>query len=322
MIQMGNVSSSNCSLSNCFSVSISDLALDGKGNSGIDGIDNSFAQELSYVQHVSMVNMGKVGLFNGSGNVGPYSDLSIAVTSTAKACVETTGPPRGFHGLSCTCLQSNGTICSSSDSTLNPNAGIYLGGIAPSGLPAGYATSVEDVFVDGFDEGIFVGGSGPSPTGPVTAPAFDYLLFNIVGGSNINNLIHISGAQSTASFCPPQNNPPQTVNNVCDITVLGATSAANNTIVDDLNNTTLSNSTDPTVGMYIVGEQVTGGGITIGNSRFTTSPSIPSWAVGTTTPATPCAIGDLYSITAGTSGTTLWGCIGVGPGGSHWSPIL
>jgi len=314
MIQMGNIPN-NCTLSNCFSVSVSDLALDGQSKSTIDGIDNTTAQELSSVQHVAMVNIGRVGLFNSSGNVGPYTDISIAVTSNAAACVETQGPPRGFHGLSCTCVQSNGSICSSSDSTLNPNAGIYLGGVPSVGLPAGYASSIEDVHIDGFRYGIFVGESGPG----TPAPAFDYLLSNISGGNNVTDLIHISSVQSASGFCPPQTNPF----NVCDITVMGATSSGTNTIVDELSNTTLASSTDPTVGMYVLGEQVTAGGSGVGNSRFTTSPSVPSWIVGTTAPTTPCAIGDLYSITAGTSGTTLWGCVGNGqPAVGAWSPIL
>jgi hypothetical protein len=313
MIQMGNIPI-NCTKDNCFSVSVSDLALDGQSNPTIDGIDNTLAQELSSVQHVAMVNMGRVGLFNSSGNVGPYSDISIAVTSNAQACVETSGPPRGFHGLSCTCVQSNGSICTGS--ALNQNAGIYLGGLPTTGLAAGYATSIEDVYVDGFKYGIFVGESSPG----TSAPAFDYLLSNINGGSDVTDLIHISSARSPSGFCPPQN-PPF---NVCDITIMGATSSGTNTIVDELSNTTLASSTDPSVGMYILGEQVTAGGSGVGNARFTTSPSIPSWIVGTTTPSTPCAIGDLYSITAGTTGTTLWGCVGAppGPGTESWSPIL
>jgi hypothetical protein len=302
--------------SGCFGVSIQDLALDGQGLA-IDGIDNIVSQELSSLKHIAMVNIGGVGLLNESGNAGPYSDISIAVTSGAKACVETSGPPRGFHGLSCTCVQSNGNICSGSAS--NPNAGIYLGGLPPSGgLESGYATSVEDVYINGFQDGIFIGASGP---GPIHAPAFDYLLSNISGGSYVTNLIHISSAQSAAGFCPPQSNPF----NVCDVTIMGATSSGTNTILDELSGTTLSSSTDPTVGMYIVGEQVTGGGVGIGNSRFTTSPSIPSWIVGTTTPTNLCSVGDLYSITSGTTGFTLWGCVGVGgqPSTSGiWQPIL
>ena len=311
MIQMGGTT--NCTSSNCFSVSISDLALDGQSNSGIDGIDNLVAQELSSVTHVAMVNIGKIGLSiaANAGNSGPYSDLSIqAIDNATASCVQINGSPRGVHGISCTCVQS-AVACS------NPNnAGIYVGSTTAVHLVGTFATSIEDVYVNGFKDGIYVGVSGPGSG--TEAPAFDDLLFNINGGSSVTNLIHLSASQSSSSSCPPQSSPG---NNVCDITIMGVTSAANNTILDEISNTTLPYSTDPTVGMYILGEQVTDNGSTvIGNSRFTTSPSIPSWIVGTTAPSTPCAIGDLYSITSGTSGYTLWGCIGPNTGVS-WAAI-
>jgi hypothetical protein len=299
----------------CFSVQIEGLALDGQDNQGnyysIDGIDNSVAQELSLVRHVSMVNIGEVGLSIGAVNSGPYSDISIEVTSNATACVVISGNPRGVHGLSCTCVRG-GTACS------NPNAGIYLGGTNSTG-PAGN-TSIEDIYINGFEDGIYVGRSGHST--PV--PAASNVLFNIYGGSNVTNLIHIDGTQSEQSTCPPQNSGGSaTVNNVCDLTILGATSSAGNTIYDQLNNnTTLPNTTDPTVGMYVIGEQVSEGTNSIGNSRFTTSPSIPTWIIGTTSPpTTPCASGDLYSITTGTSGNTLWGCVLSSPN-NEWLPII
>jgi len=52
-----------------------------------------------------------------------------------------------------------------------------------------------------------------------------------------------------------------------------------------------------------------------------TSPSFPSWIVGSTAPTNSCAVGDLYSVTSGTSGFTLWGCVGIGQSGApgNWS---
>jgi hypothetical protein len=148
------------------------------------------------------------------------------------------------------------------------------------------------------------------------------LLFNISGGSNVTNLIHIDGGTSMSSACPPQNDTsPILVNNVCDLTILGATSSAGNTIYDQQNNTTLSSATDPTVGMYIIGEQVSASSNNIGNSRFTTSPNVPTWIIGTGSPATPCSVGDLYSITTGTSGYTLWGCVEASSN-NEWLPII
>jgi hypothetical protein len=67
---------------------------------------------------------------------------------------------------------------------------------------------------------------------------------------------------------------------------------------------------DATLAMYIVGEPILAGSTVIGYSRFTTSESIPAWLVGSSSPGTSsCAIGSLYSETSGTSGT-LWGCRG------------
>jgi len=141
-----------------------------------------------------------------------------------------------------------------------------------------------------------------------------------VGGVSSQLYKERKGGPATSS-CPSQNGTA--VYNVCDISVLAVSSTANNTIVDDVNGPTLSFLTDPTVGMYILGEQVTAGNSSapIGNSRFRTSPSLPSWIVGTTNmPSTPCAVGDLYSITTGTTGTTLWGCVGPNLG-TAWESI-
>jgi len=307
-------------MNGCFSVQVEDLALNGVDNQGhywpIDGIDNSVSQELSLVRHVSMVNIGGIGLSIGAnaGNSGPYSDISIEVTSSATACVAISWKPRGIHGLSCTCVQ-NGTACS------NKNAGIYLGGVGANNSGIEGNTSIEDVYINGFTDGIYVGQSGFE----TPAPAASNLLSNINGGSNVTNLIHIDGGQSMSSTCPPQNaTSSNSVNNVCDLTILGATSSAGNTIYDQQNNNTiLSSVTDPTVGMYIIGEQVSAGSTnsSIGNSRFTTSPSVPTWIIGTGSPSTPCASGDLYSITTGTSGYTLWGCVLASPN-NEWLPII
>jgi hypothetical protein len=118
---------------------------------------------------------------------------------------------------------------------------------------------------------------GPSNPCKVT------LFSNVTGGSNVNDVVHICGSNNGShSACPASNV-------VSDLTLTGITSSANNTIQDDVADTLLSESTDPTVGMYILGEPVTlvsgGSGLT-GYSRFTTSPSIPTWRVGTADPPT------------------------------------
>jgi hypothetical protein len=66
-----------------------------------------------------------------------------------------------------------------------------------------------------------------------------------------------------------------------------------------LTGTTLS---DTTVGLYMLGEQVNVGNTSITTpatySRFTTSPSVPSWLSGPNTPPSgSCTVGSLYSCT-------------------------
>jgi len=142
-------------------------------------------------------------------------------------------------------------------------------------------------------------------------------MFNVTGGGNVTNLIHICGLNyGSHSACS------QTSNSVVDLTLMGVTSSADNTIQDDVTDTLLPESSDPTVGMYILGESVTVGSNT-GYSRFTTSPTIPTWRVGTASPPTgDCAIGTLYSRTSSSSTVppTVWGCVHPTPP-SNWSVV-
>jgi Pectate lyase superfamily protein len=304
ILQMGghpvtNVSQ-GCDL--CFGISIGDLTLDGGTNSAIiDGIDNFNAEELSSADHVRMMNITGIGLNlnfitapppanNGAAShSGPYSDLSIAVATSAAACVKIFGSePRGIHGIVCA-------------STSNTHSAISLDGSN---------TTIENASINGFTDGIYVGANGP---------AQGNLLSNISGGAQLTNLIHISNAMSTSSSCIGQNAlNPVNVNNACDLSIHAAKSSAGNTIKDELpGGVTL---TDPSVAMYAVGQPLSAviGGTTtiIGYSRFSTGtrtsgPNLPSWIVGTSTaPSNPCATGSLYSRTSSSVGTTLWGCAG------------
>ena len=294
----------------CFAVSVADLTLDAQSQA-IDGIDNNDAEELSYVQHVSMVNIGGVGLklsadpndtsqsctsnciAGTSSHSGPYTDLTIAVTSTATACVQVlntanhSAEPRGIHGLSCTCAVS-GTACS----TANPNAGIYLDG---------NNTTLENVFVNGFTDGVSIGDAASAVT-----PVHTAIVSNITGGTNVTNLIHIH---------KPSDSGASQAGESGGFTILAATSAANNTIFDELTSTTLLFSKDPYVGMYILADPVgNNSGYPAGYTRFTTSSSLPTWFVGATTVSTGAgtcssfANGTLYSNTAGALGSTLYAC--------------
>jgi hypothetical protein len=289
-----------------FGVSVADLTLDGQSHTGVDGIDNIDAEEQSYVQRVAMINIGGTGLYLGvdsgttpgkANHSGPYSDISITVTSIAQACVRIeNAEPRGLHGIVCTAPPGT--------PPQNSHAGIYLGG---------NNVSIEDVVVSGFADGIYVGSSG---SGVFTDAQSDVLL-NVTGGASVGNLIHISGNTNSSAMCP-------SMFRVCDLTILGATSSTGtNTIKDDLlpPGTTL---TDPTVGMYAVGEALSIGNNNTAYSRFSTSTSAnsPTWLVGGSTLSNGSSCtdpGSLYSITtAATSGTTLWGCVG-GSGG--WQAI-
>jgi hypothetical protein len=184
-------------------------------------------------------------------------------------------PTRGIHGLTCI---SNSV----------PNAGLLLD---PSN------NSIEDVNIVGFTDGILVGQN---------AAAQSDVILNVSGAPPgatgiAGNLIHISNA---------------TAGNVADLSILSvANSKIANTIKDDVTNTTLSFSTNPQVGMYVLGDPVLAAGSAIGYSRFSTSPRIPTWAVEkttiSTTPPGPCATGSILS-NPGASGSanTLWACTG------------
>ena len=285
----------------CFAISVADLTLDAQSQA-IDGIDNTNAEELSYVQHVSMVNIGGVGLklsadtgsssSGTSSHSGPYTDLTIAVTSTATACLQVlnqanqTAEPRGIHGISCTCAVS-GTACS----TANPNAGIN---------PDGNNTTLENVYVNGFKDGVSIAEKASAST-----PVHTVIVSNISGGTNVTNLVHVQKPSDSGSSQAGESG---------GFTILAATSAANTTIQDDLTSTTLSFSADPTVGLYILGDPVgNNSGYPAGYTRFATSSSLPTWFVGAATVSGTCssfADGTLYSNTAGALGSALYACAG------------
>lgn len=144
--------------------------------------------------------------------------------------------------------------------------------------------SIEDVYISGsYTNGILVGGNGA---------AQGNVLFNINGASGVANVISISNAHP-----------------VGDLTIMGVTTSGGNSIADSLTNTTLS---DTYVGMYILGEPVTGNGTNVGYSRFTTSPSVPAWLVGSSAPNGSCSTGSLYSNTSGPQSSTLSACVNRG----------
>jgi hypothetical protein len=289
MIDMGNsviCINHNTNKTDCPGVVIEHLALDG-GGQALNGIVNNYSQELSYINDVSLSNFtGGTGLWlnDHSDNSGPYTNISY---SGSGICAQFFNngtdqnnnlvQTRGIHGLT----------CKMSGSEITP--AIYLD--SPN-------NSLEDVYITGHSsqDGILIGSQ---------AAAYNNVLFN-VRGSGLGNVIEISNA-----------NPA----NVTDLTILGvtcmgggSTCSSGGSVKDIVRNTTL---TDSNVGLYIVGEQLSGG---IGYSRFTTSHALSegavTWLVGSNPPRAltdPCAAGSLYSCTnhSNCSTTTLWGCLGV-----------
>ncbi len=144
--------------------------------------------------------------------------------------------------------------------------------------------SIEDVSVQGFGDGILIGAN---------ATAQSDALINVAGATGGTNVIHIS--------------TNHTANN---LSILGvATQGASHSIEDGLTNTTLS---DATVAMYVLGTAVTAGGTTVGYSRFSTSPNVPTWGVVNSTPSFTgsCVAGSIITNLTGASGSTMWVCTG------------
>jgi hypothetical protein len=281
IIQMGSASPV-CPNSVCNAISIEDLTLSGSGFA-VSGIVNSNSQELSYVKHVNLYQILGTGLqllsqaSSSAQNSGPYTDINFDTQNQSAAttvCAQILGvaPTRGIHGLTCT---SNGT----------PSAAVLLDS---SG------TSIEDVRIQGFHDGILVGAN---------AAARSDVLLNVLGGKSVTNVIHVANVAGLG---------------VTDLSLvaIGNGGGAVNTIQDDETTTTLS---DATVGIYALGEAMTAGGQVIGFSRFTTSTNANAvtWSVGTASiPGnTACATkGSLYSNTGGIVGgqNTWYVCTGNG----------
>jgi hypothetical protein len=298
MIQFGDPGIQTCSPGGgagvagvCFNISVEDLTLNNGGGTSqtIDGILNLNSQELTYARRVNLYGITGTGLQVGytnyasqAQNSGPYEQIYYSSQSNSGHCAQIYGAPtRGIHGINC--------IASS-----NTGGAILLDSSS---------NSIEDANISGFGDGILAGSQSSTSSRP-----WGNVLSDISGGGTGTNLIRLCSA-TNAGNCTSS-----TAVAVQDTTILGATSTGGTTIQDDVTSTALPNSTDATVGMYALGEQqALISGTIFGYSRFTTSPSVPAWYVGSTqTPGGSCSNGSIYSAT-GTSGTgTLWGCISAG----------
>jgi len=299
MIDMGVVGDNFvCPNHDCNGMAVEHLAINGNNISGLNGIVNTASQEQSYVNDVSFQKIAAgtgvgtgVGLKitgqNGGGgyavNSGPYSNIYFSNGSGTCLSIQGTYGLRGIQGL--TCKGSSGTTAVLLD---------------------GSNTSIQDVYISNYTNGIVIGSQ--------SLGAQNNLLFDIAGGSSVTNLVEICAPLSTNTGAPC----PQTLTSVpSDITLMGVSSTANNTIVDQVTGNTLQHSsTEPSVALYVVGEPISGTSTyPTQSSFFTTSRAFPTWYVGMTSPTGKTCqdseVGSLFSFISPTgTDATLWLCVG------------
>jgi hypothetical protein len=278
MIQMAGGGSA-CPQAGCTGVTVEQLTLQGNSSSLV-GIYNNDAGQGSYVDHVSISNVHGTGIYVGTasqGLSGPYSNItySDSSTSTSGVCLQIAGSTLGVRGLTCI----------SSDTSSTGSAVVIDGS----------NNTIEDVYVQGFYDGIKVGSNSISA---------DDIFRNISDGT--------TGSQDHATI--------EIGYLAEDIVLMGIQNSGHKwTIADNQTNTTLNN---PTLAMYVLGHPIPGNNSIF--SRFTTSvPSIavnasnnaPTWVVGSgvnggipqQASGTSCVVGSLYSNTGG-SGNALYVC--------------
>lgn len=284
-----------CSSAPCVAVGVENLVLNGNGRS-VNGIVNQYAGSLSYVDHVSLYKILGIGLLISgvATGSGPYTNINFdtgsATPSEFTVCAQIKGPTgtAGIRGLNC---RTQGQP--------DPDAAVLLDSSN---------NSIKDVTIMGFYDGILVGSH---------AQAQNNVLINVI-------------ADTTVQSCVPHCNPINAVhlssnNNVSDISIMGLSNnggLGTSTLLDDVTSTTLSALTgDEFVALYALGKKVPN---TSSYARFTTTPSVPTWASGTGSPTGSCTQGSLYSCSGSSSSCqsyALWRC--PIPGGT-WSavPIL
>jgi hypothetical protein len=289
MIQIG---SSGCVSSGCIGISAENLILDGQGQSSggsyIGGIANPNSTQ-SYIDHVSLYQILGTGLsvYSNASGSGPYTNINFDTGSkspvSTTVCVSINGLT-GTRGV-------RGLKCTAESN--DPQAAVLLD--SPNNF-------IKDVTVVGFYDGIRVGAN---------APAQSNVLFNVIGDTS--NVCYPTCPTPVRAIHISSNGSP----NVADLSIIGVGNDAPSgtfTIWDDLTGAQIS---DPFVGMYALGKAANNG-----YARFTTSPSVVTWAAGTSSPSGNCAQGSLYSCTGGTTGSSncgqtpyaLWGCPMI-PGG-------
>jgi hypothetical protein len=317
MIEMGN--STLCPSGGCTSIGIEDLLLDASQDTeAVNGIENKWAQDSSYVDSVNMFMFQGIGLHiaaavvsgttsPGGANSGPYNNISMGTPNSGNPeCVLLETQTRGIHGVTCVGNTNTAKITTG-------NAGIYVN--------AGNNT-VEDIHVESFLTGIAVGDV------PSTSPAVsNVVISNATGSSGTINVVRLCGAhaQDPADYGTCTN----TTGTVEDVVVLQATSLdtppTSPVIEDDVTGTTIhgcATCSEPlSSAIYVLGEPIGTSG-TEGISRFATTPAnsgtyagsstVPTWGAGNTqiTNGSACLTpGSLYSYTSSTgSVSSVYAC--------------
>jgi hypothetical protein len=273
IIQMGSTTG-GCSLASGHAeVSIENLVVDGKG-SAIDGIDNINCGEFSTVKHVAIYHVMGVGLSVSSAaqNSGPYTDITFdtdgTTLTTGTSCANIAASTRGLQKVTCTTGATSLTAL---------DAGTYAIYLSAAG------NTVQDVRIEGFATGVYVGAS-------------NVVVKNVDGDTNPRGssaqvyVVQIASGATDVAIMGVTNNCSQSLGN-CQYSY---------TIYDGPSNALLPYSTNQFVAMYVLGNALPGAANSY--SRYTTSPTVANWSVGSNGASGKCtAPGSLYSNTGGTT---------------------
>ena len=245
--------------------------MDGDGGTSVIGIQNQYSQTNTFVDHVGLYQILGTGLLveSGADASGPYTNIRFDTggdtSASTTTCVSLNGltSTQGVRGLTCLSKTNDASAAVLLDSS---------------------NTSIEDVRIVGFYDGILIGAN---------AIARSDVLSHIIGDTSATpnptpvNTVHISDAHT-----------------VTDVSLMGLSNsglAGTYTIQDDITGPHLS---DTSVAIYALGDLVTTSSTTVGHTRYTTSPNVANWSVGSSVPSSGCSSatrGALYSCVGGYS---------------------
>lgn len=281
-----------CPTSNiCTGVAIDGLTLDGSGLD-IGGIVNTNSEALSYANQLTIREVlgtsttPVAALTSSAPGVSRYTNIQSGsggfTDNTTTECVafSQSSGLGGVHGMTCT------------GSNPAPSVAVFLDASS---------NSLEDLHFEGFGDGVLAAGVGN-------------LLLNVEAATS-----SIGPGTYAAYLCGSSSGSPCPTSgvNATDTVVLGLSSGGistkPNTLRDDVTGTTLLNSTDSSLAMYVLGEADPSSS-TSSFSRFSSSPRLPTFGAGDGTPGTSCSSpGSVYSNWGATYtglANTIWVCVG------------